>query len=91
MRKTVAMTLVLAAPSCAPAAASPRPLTIMQDDAVFLGLSRHDPEQAMADARALGVDLVRVFVTWGRVAPQPTSRERPASFDAANPGSPGYD
>jgi hypothetical protein len=91
MRKTMAMTLVLLALSCAPAAASPRQLTIMQDDAVFLGLSPHDPEKAMADAKALGVDVVRVFVTWGHVAPQPSSGERPAGFDATNPDSPGYD
>src|SRR5918999_6153823 len=91
MRKTMAMTLVLLALSCAPAAASPRQLTIMQDDGVFLGLSPHDPEKAMADARALGVDVVRVFVTWGQVAPQPSSGERPAGFDATNPDSPGYD
>ena len=85
------MALVLMAVGCAPAAASSRQLTIMQDDAVFLGLSSHDPERAMADARSLGVDVVRVFVQWSRVAPQPTSRERPAGFDPANPDSPGYD
>ena len=85
------MTLVLLAVICAPAAASPRQLTIMQDDAVFLGFSPHDPDKAMADARALGVDVVRVFVTWSQVSPQPAARERPAGFDVANPDSPGYD
>jgi hypothetical protein len=62
----------------------------MQDDAVFLGSSPHDPDKAMADAKALGVDIVRVFVTWSKVSPQPTSRTRPPGFDPANPDSPGY-
>ena len=90
-RRTLWMTLTLLALSCAPASASPTQLTIMQDDAVFLGASPHDPERAMADAKALGVDVVRVFVQWSRVAPQPNSRERPAGFDPSNPDSPGYD
>lgn len=85
------LTLALLALSAVPAGASSRQLMIMQDDAVFLGKSPHDPDKAMADAKALGVDVVRAFVTWSHAAPEPTSRERPAGFDAANPDSPGYD
>jgi hypothetical protein len=89
-RRILAMTLLLLAVMCAPAAASSRQLTIMQDDAVFLGSSPHDPEQAMADAKALGVDVVRVFVGWSKVSSQSTSRVKPAGFDVSNPDSPGY-
>ncbi len=90
-RRTLYLTLLILAMTCAPAAASSRQLTIMQDDGVFLGVSPHDPEKAMADAKALGVDVVRVFVTWSHVAPAPTSREMPAGFDPGNPDSAGYD
>ena len=74
-----------------PAAASKRQLTIMQDDAAFLGLAGHDPDKAMADARSLGVDVVRVFIVWRYVSPEPSSRKVPAGFDPADPNSPGYD
>ena len=90
-KRVLAITLLMLAVSCAPAAASPRQLTILQDDATFLGFSPHDPDKAMADSKALGVDVVRVFVTWRAVAPQATARQRPAGFDASNPDSPGYD
>ena len=33
---------------------------------------------------------MRVLVIWGRIAPKPTSRTKPAGFDASNPLSPGY-
>ncbi len=63
----------------------------MQDDATFLG---HDTsksaESAMAEARYLGVDMVRAFVSWQRVSPNATSRRMPAGFDPADPKSPGY-
>src|SRR5688572_25054338 len=90
-RRTLFLTLALLAAICAPAGASSRQLTILQDDAVFLGASPHDPNKAMADARALGVDVVRVFVQWNRVSPVPFAREKPAGFDIANPDDPGYD
>ncbi len=89
--RLVLATLALLALTCAPAAASSRQLTILQDDATFLGKRAHDPNKAMEEAKALGVDVVRVFVTWNHVAPRPTSRQKPAGFDAANPNSPGYD
>lgn len=90
-RRILSMTLLLLVVTCGPAAASSRQLTIMQDDGVFLGASEHDPDRAMADAKALGVDVIRAFVLWNYVAPQPTSRTRPAGFDPADPDSPGYD
>ena len=65
-------------------------MTIMQDDGVFLGHTRHDPNEAMAEAKALGVDVVRVFLSWYQVSPRPKSRRRPAGFDVGDPESSGY-
>ena len=85
----IAMLLaVLLAP--ATAGASSRQLTILQDDGVLLGHTRHDPNEAMAEAKALGVDVVRVFVNWYTVSPRPTRRSRPDGFDVGDPDSPGY-
>jgi hypothetical protein len=80
---------ILALP--ASAAGSSRQMTIFQDDGVFLGHTRHDPNKAMAEARALGVDVVRVFVSWYEVSPHRKSRRRPAGFDVGDPDSKGYD
>lgn len=78
------------AAAAAPASASSRQLTVMQDDGVFLGHTRHDPNEAMAEAKALGVDVVRVFLSWYQVSPRPTSRKRPRGFDVGNPNEPRY-
>ena len=82
--------LLVALVAPATAGASPRQLTILQDDGVLLGHTRHDPNAAMAEAKALGVDVVRVFVSWYSVSPRPTSRSRPDGFDVGDPDSPGY-
>ncbi len=90
VRLLLAMLALLAA--AAPAShASSRQISIFQDDAAFLGISQHDPDKAMEEAKALGADVVRTFVVWNQVSPQPQSRERPAGFDIGNPDSPGYD
>ena len=73
------------------AEASGRQMTILQDDGVLLGHTRHDPEAAMQEAKALGVDVVRVFVNWYRVSPKPKSRRKPAGFDVGDPDESGYD
>ncbi|MGI9080746.1 MAG: hypothetical protein ACR2FZ_00490 [Thermoleophilaceae bacterium] len=91
MLRPLLAALAIAAALAPPAAASTRQLSIMQDDAAFLGISNHDPEQAMAEAKALGADVVRTFVVWKSVSPQPESRQMPPGFDPGNPDSPGYD
>ncbi len=73
------------------AGASPNQFSILQDDAVLLSLTERDPDLAMAEAKGLGVDVVRTFVTWNAVVPRPQSREMPERFDAADPNSKGYD
>ncbi|CAN5554513.1 hypothetical protein BH20ACT19_BH20ACT19_10400 [soil metagenome] len=74
----------------AAASASSRQLSILQDERVLV-LGANDPERAMAEAKALGVDVVRAFVIWNRVTPRSHSEERPERFDAGDPDSPGYD
>jgi hypothetical protein len=55
------------------------------DDRILLaGGPRADA--AVAEWRALGVDTVRIFALWSRIAPA----TRPAGFDGADPASPGY-
>ena len=45
-----------------------------------------DPDATLAQLRRLGVDRVRVYVAWYRIAPLPTSG-RPPHFTAADPGA----
>jgi hypothetical protein len=75
-----------------PAAAfsSPTQFSILQDDSVLLGESPHLPDAAMEEANELGVDTIRTFVTWNRVAPNPTARKMPGGFRPEDPESPGY-
>jgi len=79
----------LAAPG--PARASSTQFSILQDDGVLLGSTVNDPNKAMTDAKALGVDVVRVGMGWAKVSPQRGSRTMPAGFEVGNPDSPGYD
>ncbi len=73
------------------ASAGSKQFSIFEDDAVLLGLTDKDPEAAMAEAKYLGADVVRVFVVWSRVSPDKKSRTIPAGFDPADPNSAGYD
>ena len=91
MKPKIVLTLLAALvllPSAA--SASPTQMSILQDDATFVFGSGRDPEAAMAEAKAIGADAIRVFVTWHSVSPGQDSRRRPAGFDAGDPDSPGY-
>jgi hypothetical protein len=88
-RKTVKrlfpLALVIAA--CAlhvPAAgASSTQVSIFQDDVQL----KSDPVDTLAVLHSLGVDRVRVDLTWSTVAPNPRSSKAPRGFNASNPGS----
>jgi hypothetical protein len=82
----------LAALAVLPAAAqaSSSQFSIIQDDATFVYGSGRDPEAAVAEAKAIGADMIRVFISWHSVAPGQNSRRRPAGFDAGDPDSPDY-
>jgi hypothetical protein len=83
-----ALVALLLAPTLA--GASPSQLSIFQDDATFVRPTPRDQEAAFAEAKALGADIVRVFVSWHSVSPNQDSRTRPEGFDVADPDSPGY-
>ena len=75
----------------AAASASTTQFSIIQDDGTFLGHNPdRDPEAAFAEAKALGVDAVRVFISWHHVSPNQNVRRRPAGFDVGNPNTPLY-
>ncbi len=48
---------------------------------------RASPAATLDHLRRLGVDVVKVFVPWEEVAPDPNSRVPPAGFDATNPAA----
>jgi hypothetical protein len=49
-----------------------------------------DADQAVADWRAQGVDVVRIVALWSKIAPRRYSVRPPVGFDAANPSSRRY-
>src|SRR5688572_14745681 len=55
------------------------------DDRILMAGGRA-ADLAVAEWRAMGVDTVRMFALWSRIAPA----TRPAGFDGADPASRGY-
>jgi hypothetical protein len=59
--------------------------TIMQDDATFIyGASDEAVAQAMARAKQLGVDRIRLTAGWSVLAPEADDDQKP-SFDSSDP------
>lgn len=88
--------LVLAVPAllaclAAPAQAAARggEVSIM-DDQLLLNASQEQVDRTMARFRSFGVDRLRVSAFWEQLVPDPSSRTKPAGFDAANPNDPRY-
>jgi hypothetical protein len=83
----------------APKRAPHGPLSIMEEDPYFSGETwissdarGYDVDLAtarMAEAKALGVDVIRVMLWWGTVAPGKKDLTKPAGFVASKPE--GYD
>jgi hypothetical protein len=70
----------------APAAASSTEVGIADDRILMPGGPTAD--RAVQEWSALGIDTVRIFALWSRLAPP--GRSKPAGFDAADPNSRGY-
>ncbi len=87
----VAMGAAIAALTLSPASAhgSPRQLSLMQDDPAFRG-DLGDPQRWFAEARGLGVDVIRMNLYWRDVAPGERSTRKPAGHAVEEPSSPGY-
>lgn len=79
----------LAAPAAASASSSQ--LSSFQEDRELLGFTRTDPAQAMAELRALGVDVIRTNVIYYKVYRSPSQGSKPAGFRASDPESSQYD
>jgi hypothetical protein len=77
------LALSAAAVHTAPALASTTQESIFQDDTQLMA----NPVGTLRTLRDLGVQRVRVNVTWNAIAPSSTSRRRPKGFDAANPAA----
>jgi len=84
----LAMVVALLAPSVA--SASSGQLSILQDDREFLGDLGEDPAAALREAKALGVDVIRVNVIFNRIYKSPRQRTKPSGFDTSNPSSSQY-
>jgi hypothetical protein len=79
--------LVVLLLGCLPAAALAQPVeTIVQDDALFLHGEDAQIREALARARDLGIDRVRLTAGWSVIAPNPDIPDVPA-FDAADPAA----
>ncbi|MDQ6605048.1 MAG: hypothetical protein M3Z06_00700 [Actinomycetota bacterium] len=93
-RALLAVTLIVLAAGAATLAVvlsssnPPAPRTVMsifQDDRLLLYSPGPTVQRTVARLKSLGVDRLRVTVTWAYIAPAPTSRRRPPGFDATNP------
>jgi hypothetical protein len=79
----LAIAAVLATPGAA--SASSNQLSLLQDDSELLGDRGEDPAAAMAEIRALGVDVIRTNVVFYRVYERINDRTKPAGFDTSDP------
>ncbi len=78
-----ALLLSVAALHAAPAAASITQASLFQDDNQL----KANPNGTMQILRDLGVNRVRVNLTWNTVAPAPTSTHRPKGLNATDPAA----
>lgn len=79
-----AAALICALPS--PAGASHTMSSVLMDDVQFIYSSPKHMVQELEQAKALGVDEIKVSVVWSLVAPAANSHQRP-NFDALDPGA----
>jgi GH35 family endo-1,4-beta-xylanase len=84
----LALVAVLAV--AAPANASSRQLSLIQDDAELFGERGEDPAAAMREMRDLGVDVIRTNVLFYRIYSRQQDRVKPAGFDTSDPNEPLY-
>jgi hypothetical protein len=89
LRRGITMAALLALLAPAAAHASTRQMSIIQDDAVFLGLTPKVQEFSLAESKGLGADAVHIVMSWRRASPGALQREIPAGFNPSNPRSQG--
>jgi hypothetical protein len=79
---------VVALSACASASSEtpptrPGPETIFQAPGMLIA----DPAGTLREAKLLGIDRVRVFVSWASLAPNAASNTAPAGFNASDPAA----
>ncbi len=88
---SVLLTLVFALLAPTAASASSSQLSLLQDDAEFLGNRGEDLDSASAELRNLGVDILRTNVNYNKIYRTPKDRKKPAGFVTSDPNSSHYD
>src|SRR4051794_25371321 len=84
---------LVAAVACAavapttPALAAPDQQSLIEDETLMLDSGPVAPAQALAEAKALGADVIRANVIWSRLAPAAGSKKKPKGFDGKNPAA----
>ena len=88
-RALTAVVLVLAASlaGAASAGASRTQATILQDDAQLVSASPEQRSRRLDELKAIGVDIVKVRLSWRFIAPGSTSTRKPSGFDGSNPAA----
>jgi hypothetical protein len=85
----VLLTAVLAAAGASTAHAAGPEVGVTDDRLLLEGGA--DVDRVVGEWRANGVEVVRIFALWSRIAPAQHSERPPVGFDGADPGAPGYD
>jgi hypothetical protein len=84
----VLLATVLAAAGASTAHAAGPEIGVSDDRLLLDGGA--DIDRVVGEWRANGVDVVRIFALWSRIAPAPGAAHEPQGFDATNPNAPGY-
>ncbi|MGA2925456.1 MAG: hypothetical protein ABSG43_05580 [Solirubrobacteraceae bacterium] len=71
------------APLTLPAVSGGGPESIFEEEALL----HADPAGTLDRLRQLGVNRVRVYISWAALAPDPTSRTPPPGFDGTDPAA----
>jgi hypothetical protein len=76
----------LLAVAAAPAGASKKQESIIQDDRMLMTDDAGQRDRILDEIKGLGADTIRVNAIWARIAPERESQTKP-NFDATDPGA----
>ena len=85
MRRALLGFVLVALALPAPAAASPFQRSILQDDAQLLGRGADVRERTLDELKVLGVDVVKMTVSWRELAPG--GRRKPGGLNSEDPAA----
>jgi hypothetical protein len=85
MRRLLPLTAALLLGLPAAASADNRLESMFQDDPRILSTDAKVRDQTLDEAKALGVQRIRVTAFWNRFAPNAAGTEKPGGFDGSNP------